>query len=85
MTETTKIFNVFLYNLVTLTKAEEVRNCWVHGSGCVFCNESTEGEHSDEPKNSLFHATPSLFQVDSVQVKSSLFGSCLDVWISLCK
>ncbi len=28
---------------------------------------------------SLFHATSSLFHVDSIQVKSSLFGSCLDI------
>ncbi len=39
MAESTKILNIFLYGPVTLTKAEEVRNCWVHDEGRVFCND----------------------------------------------
>ncbi len=49
MTESTKILNIFLYGPVTLMKAEEVRNCWVHDSGHVFCKDSTEGERSENP------------------------------------
>ncbi len=59
MAQSTKVRNIFFYGPVTLTKAEEVKNCWVHGEGRVFCNESTEGERSEEPKCSLFTSVKS--------------------------
>ncbi len=67
----TKILNIFLYGPVTLTKAEEVRNCWVHGTGRVFYNDSTEGECSEEPKCSLFTNVKSKHQ-NIIQTKTDL-------------
>ena len=37
LAQTTKVLNIFLNSLITLTKVEETNNCWVHICGsCIL-------------------------------------------------